>query len=332
MSDINTNALSDLLLSVLRRRPARFHSLEALSKVLKVEKADLLFAIDLLRQTGYEIKPDSQGRYAFISAPDNLLAIEITNDLKTVRIGKTVYAYKSVQSTNTVAARLAGVNAPEGTVVIAETQTKGRGRLGRSWFSLEEKGIYLSIIIYPDIDPSKTPGISIMTALSLADTIQSYDSLEVGIKWPNDCLINGRKVAGILTELSAEVGKVHHVIVGVGINVNHRRQDFPPDIAKIATSLRAEMKEPVRRVEFVQRFLKQFEADYRLFQKSGLKPLRKRILKYSVLLGKKVKIDLKGSVVTGTAVDIDENGNLVLDTTQGLRPFNAGEVTIIRRT
>ncbi len=203
MNDLTPSTLSDHLLAALRRRPEHFYSLDELSKKLKAEKSDLLFAIDLLRQSGYDIKPDRQGRYAFASAPDNLLAIEITHGLKTKRMGRTVYAYKSVQSTNTIAARLAGVNAPEGTIVVAETQTKGRGRLGRSWFSMEEKGIYVSIIIYPAIDPVKAPGLSILTALSLAETIESYDSLDVSIKWPNDCLINGRKLAGILTELSA---------------------------------------------------------------------------------------------------------------------------------
>jgi BirA family biotin operon repressor/biotin-[acetyl-CoA-carboxylase] ligase len=170
-----------------------------------------------------------------------------------------------------------------------------------------------------------------MTAVSLADTIASYDTLDIGIKWPNDCLINGRKVAGILTELSAEVGKVHNVIVGIGININHRRQDFPADLAKTATSLRAELKQEVGRVEFLQRFLRHFEADYRLFRKSGLKALHKRILKFSVLIGKKIKLDQKGAHITGTAVDIDLDGNLVLDTAAGLRPFNAGEVTILKR-
>ena len=325
------NTLSDQVLAAIRRRPNRFHSVEALARAHRCEKSDIVFVVDLLRQSGYEISADRTGAYAFVAAPDLLLAAEITHQLKTTMIGKTVYAYKSVQSTNAVATQLAQVGAPEGTIVVAESQTQGRGRLGRRWFSLPQAGIYLSFILYPAIDPTKAPGLSVMTALALADTIAAYDSMDIQIKWPNDCLINGRKAAGILTELSAEVGRVHYVIIGVGINVNHHRRDFPPEIARTATSLRAEMKESVHRIEFLQRFLIAFEHDYHRFQKSGLKPLRKRILHYAALIGKRVSLHMRGRTVIGTAVDIDDDGNLILDTPQGLHPFNAGEVTILKK-
>jgi BirA family biotin operon repressor/biotin-[acetyl-CoA-carboxylase] ligase len=331
MNNAALNALSDQVLTVIRLRPGRFFPVEQLAQKFKCQKSDIVFVVDLLRQTGYDIRADRTGGYAFISSPDLLLAAEIACGLKTAFVGKTVYAYKSVQSTNSVAAKLAEVKAPEGTIVVAESQTHGRGRLGRTWFSKEQAGIYLSIILYPDIDPVKAPGLSILTALSLADTIAAYDALEVQIKWPNDCLVNGRKVAGILTELSAEVGRVHYVVVGVGINVNHHRRDFPPDIAATSTSLRVEFKELIRRVEFLQKFLVCFEKDYRRFLKVGLAPLRKRVLKYSYLMGKKVSLDQRGKTITGVAVDIDDNGNLVLDTSEGLRSFNAGEVTIAKK-
>jgi BirA family biotin operon repressor/biotin-[acetyl-CoA-carboxylase] ligase len=331
MNNAALNALSDQVLTVLRRRPGRFSPVEQLAKKFRCQKSDIVFVIDLLRQTGYDIRADRSGGYAFISSPDLLLAAEIAHGLKTAFVGKTIYAYKSVQSTNGVAAQLAAVKAPDGSIVVAESQTHGRGRLGRNWFSKEQVGIYLSIILYPDIDPVKAPGLSVLTALALADTIAEYDALEVQIKWPNDCLVNSRKVAGILTELSAEVGRVHYVVIGVGINVNHHRRDFPPDIASSATSLRVEFKELIRRVEFLQKFLVAFEKDYRRFLKGGLGPLRKRIIKYSFLLGKKVSLDQRGKTVIGTAVDIDDNGNLVLDTPEGLRPFNSGEVTVVKK-
>ncbi|MDD4052744.1 MAG: hypothetical protein PHR28_12710, partial [candidate division Zixibacteria bacterium] len=175
MNNAALNTLSDQVLTVIRLRPGRFFPVEQMAKKFRCQKSDVVFVVDLLRQTGYDIRADRTGGYAFISSPDLLLAAEITSGLKTAFVGKTVYAYKSVQSTNSVAAQLADVKAPEGTIVVAESQTHGRGRLGRIWFSKEQAGIYLSIILYPDIDPVKAPGLSILTALSLADTIAAYD-------------------------------------------------------------------------------------------------------------------------------------------------------------
>jgi BirA family biotin operon repressor/biotin-[acetyl-CoA-carboxylase] ligase len=242
-----------------------------------------------------------------------------------------VYAYKSVQSTNIIASQLAEVKAPEGAIVVAERQTKGRGRLGRAWYSPEGAGIYVSIIIYPDIEPALAPGLSIMTAISLAETISAYKPKSVNIKWPNDCLINGRKAAGILTELSTDQGHINHVIVGAGINVNQHRRDFPPEIARSATSLRAELKKGVHRVEFLRRFLFNFEKDYSLFKKSGLKRHRRKILAYSNLIGKKVSLDMSGDRISGKAVDIDDRGQLILDTPEGRRALIAGEVTVLKK-
>lgn len=330
MNSAALNTLSDEVLATVRRRPSRLFPLEDLAARHRCQKSDIIFAIDLLRRTGYRITSDRQGRYRFVSAPDLLLAAEISHGLKTAMIGRTIYAYKSVQSTNSIAGQLAEAGAPEGSIVVAESQTRGRGRLGRPWHSPAEKGIYVSLIIYPRIDPVTAPGLSVMTAVTLAETIAAYTTKEVQIKWPNDCLINRRKVAGILTELSAEIGRVHHVIIGVGINVNHQRRDFPPEIAGTATSVRAETRKKVHRVQFLQQFLLNFEKMYRLFQKAGLKPLHAKIQNYSNLIGKRVRLDMSGRIISGTAIDIDDNGNLVLETGAGRRVFNAGEVTVVR--
>ena len=330
MNSAFLNALSDQVLAVLRARPSRWFTLAELSTRLGCLKSDILFAVDILRQAGYKVESDRQGRYRFLSAPDLLLTSEILHGLKTKVIGRTVYAYQSVQSTNLIGSQLAEAGAPQGSIIVAESQTKGRGRLGRLWHSPEGKGIYFSIILYPDLDPATAPGLSIMTAVSLAETIALYVSKKVTIKWPNDCLLNGRKVAGILTELSADVGKTRHVVVGIGINVNHTRRDFPADITKTATSLRAEMKKDFPRVKLLQQLLFQFEKDYLRFQKGGLAALRERILKYSHVIGKQVRLDMSGERIAGKALDIDDHGNLVLKTADGIRRFNAGEVTVVK--
>jgi len=329
MNKATLNKLSDDILEQIRRQPSRSFSLVQLARRHGCEKASVQAAVELLQCLGYGID-NADGIYTFLSAPDLLLSSEIKHGLKTSFIGKSIHTYESVQSTNTLAAHLAEAGAKEGTIVVAESQTRGRGRLGRTWFSMSGKGICLSIVLRPKIDPTKAPGLSIITALSLADTIMSYGKAHVAIKWPNDCLINGRKTAGILTELSTELRKINYVIVGIGININHRRSDFPSEIIKTATSLRAETKQDTRRVDFLQRFLTNFERDYRLFRKYGLKKLRPRIVNYSHLLGKKVKLETKGSQILGTALDIDDNGSLILDTDKGLCSFHAGEVTLVK--
>jgi len=315
----------------MRRRPEHFYLLPALARKFSCDKSDVIVAVDILRRSGYDIRADKNGAYAFFAAPDKLLASELTYRLRTSFVGKKVYAYKSVQSTNSIACQLAEVGAPEGTIVIAESQSRGRGRLGRQWFSAPELGAYVSIILYPKIDAAAAPGLSLMTGVALAEVIASLDTMAVHIKWPNDCLINGRKTAGILTEVATEGGKVKYAVIGIGININHRRRDFPQDVSSGATSLRAEMKEPLRRVEFLQKFLGAFEKEYNRFRKQGLKASHKRLIRFSNLIGRAVALDARKRTITGTAVDIDPNGNLVVDTPDGLESFAAGEVTIVKR-
>ena len=331
MNSASLNTLSDHVLEVIRRRPSARYTIDRLAQKNRCEKSEIINAVELLRQTGYEIESDKPGNIRFVSAPDLLLATEITYRLKTKFIGRKVFAYKSVQSTNIIATQLAEAKAPEGSLVVSESQTKGRGRLGREWHSPVGTGIYLSLILYPDIDPAKAPGLSIMAAVSLAETIAAYKPKTVNIKWPNDCLVNGSKVAGILTELSAEIGRTHHVIVGVGINVNQGRRDFPKQISRSATSLRIELKQEIHRVEFLQRFLANFEKDYRRFKKVGIKGIRRQILQYSNLIGKKINLDMSGNIISGRALDIDQNGGLVMETPGGIRTFNAGEVTVLKK-
>ncbi|MEZ5357937.1 MAG: biotin--[acetyl-CoA-carboxylase] ligase [Candidatus Zixiibacteriota bacterium] len=330
MNNIAVNALSDKLLALIRRRSGHAYTLGYILGKLKCTNKELALAVKLLRQSGYKVSRTKKGTIAFTSAPDFLYANEIYHGLTTKFMGRIVHAYKKVQSTNTIASQLASADAPEGTIVIAEEQTRGRGRLGRQWYSTEGFGIYLSMIVYPKIDPMHAPGLSILTAVSLADTISGYDDLDVKIKWPNDCLINGRKVAGILTELSSDLDHVHRAVIGIGININHRRRDFPEDIRKRATSLRAEMKETIHRVEFLQSFLRHFEKDYVAFRKNGLMAFRKRIIDYSLLIGNRITLDYKGTRFTGKAIDIHETGGLILELPEGNRVFTAGEVTVVK--
>ena len=335
MSSIELNDLSDLLLEIIRAQPSHPFSIPSLRRELGCNNDLIQSSIKLLVDSGYQIDTSRSKTCRFVSAPDKLLENEIKYKLNTKYIGQTVSAYQTVQSTNKVAARLAQSLANkkqliEGAIVVAESQTRGRGRMGRDWMSLPELGIYLSLIICPEIDPAEAPGLSLLAALSLADTFSAYKAPKVNIKWPNDCLLRGRKVAGILTELTAEIGKIHYVIIGVGININHRRNDFPSGLSRTATSLRAELGTKTARIPFLQSFLMNFETDYDCFKRSGLKSLRKRILGYSNLIDRRIELDLRGDRVIGVVVDIDDSGRLILETDQGRCAFNAGEVTIIK--
>jgi BirA family biotin operon repressor/biotin-[acetyl-CoA-carboxylase] ligase len=327
MNPVNIETIADNFLHKIRPRVGQSFNLTKMAKGLKCPADDVLKAIPILRNWGYTIKADKSGEYVFVSAPDSYLPAEISFGLKTKFIGKKIYSYRAVQSTNAIASRLAAVGTPEGTLIVAESQTRGRGRLGRKWYSPEKAGLYCSLILYPKINPSLAPGLSLVTAAAVAETIASYDDLDVKIKWPNDILVSGLKVGGILTELSAEIDRIAYVVVGVGVNINQKRSDFPSELRAIASSIRIGHKEKINRVEFLRRFLEKFEKEYLAFKKSGLTGTRKKVIKYSYLLGKEVKFRLGRKTLSGTAIDIDNIGRLVLDTPEGVVALNAGDVT-----
>lgn len=328
MNTLDLDKLSDQVLDKIRRRLSHYYEIKYLAKCFKVSDEDILKALEQLKKIGYAFKADKSGRWAMISPPDLMLPAEIMFGLKTKIMAKNVFAFKMVQSTNTVAHQLAVNGLPEGTLVAAEFQFGGRGRRGRVWHSPEGVGIYISLILRPSIHPSRAPGISLVTAVVLAETILEYEDIDVKIKWPNDVLIAGKKTAGILTELSGEPDHTDFVIVGVGVNVNQRPDDFPEEFAPMATSIRIGLKENVSRTDFLKRFLERFEKAYLEFRKRGLKAFRKKILHFSYLLNREIQLKFGRKKVIGIVKDIDEDGRLVLETKDGLQKFYAGEATL----
>ena len=331
MTQTARDGLTDRLINYLRKRPGIYFSWKKIVSGLQVERTALDDALALAADWEYKLRVNRAKGVKFVAAPDLLTSAEILHGLKTKRLGRTVHAYRSVKSTNDLAARLAEDGAPEGVVVTAEEQTKGRGRLGRNWFSPPKTGVYLSIILRPTFPPEDAPGLSVMTAVALADTLATWRPGKVQIKWPNDIWINGRKVAGILTELSAERNGINHVIVGVGINVNHRAGDFPEELRATATSLRRELRRKADRLELVRLFLHNLEQEYTLYLKYRLKKSLTRVRKYSALLGREVTLQSGHSRRTGVVKDIDRNGALILQTATGLETITAGEVTVVKK-
>jgi BirA family biotin operon repressor/biotin-[acetyl-CoA-carboxylase] ligase len=329
MRNLEIENLAGRLLAVIRKKPGnRFH-LADLAKKLKAQPAEIDHAVKTLASWHYKLKKGRES-VVFVEAPDLLTDIEIRHNLKTKAMGRHVYAHRSVKSTNDIAAKLAESGAADGSIVVSEEQTKGRGRLGRQWHSPPGVGIYVSIILRPDFGPQKAPAISIMTAVALADTFSLHCPGQVRIKWPNDVLLSGKKAAGILTELSAEKGQVNHIIIGVGMNVNQRSGDLPAELLRTATSLRRVLKHKVRRVDLLQSFLVNLEKEYRSYRKYSLKKSHARIRRYSSLIGRTVKLRTGRQITRGTAVDIDINGCLIVELDGVRKAVTAGQVTVVK--
>ena len=325
-----TDRLAESLLALIRTRPGHAFDCTRLARKLKTSPEGVAAAAVTLADWEYRLKR-RKDTLVFISAPDLLTDIEIAYKLKTKRIGHALSCYRTVQSTNDALTQMAEAGAPHGTVVTSEEQTKGRGRLGRVWHSPAGTGIYVSILVRPPFLPERAPAISIMTAVALADAIRVYLPETVQIKWPNDVWISGRKVAGILTELSAEKGKIDYIVVGTGINVNHGVGNFPEELRPIATSIRRALKRKVSRIEVLQNFLRNFEHEYDGYVKYGLKKSHRKVRQYSALIGQPIAIRTGVHEVAGTAVDIDVAGRLIIERDGKRIPITAGEVTVVKR-
>ncbi|MCG2728306.1 MAG: biotin--[acetyl-CoA-carboxylase] ligase [Candidatus Methanoperedenaceae archaeon] len=267
--------------------------------------------------------------YSLISTPDLLTPGEIKAGLKTDVIGKAIHYFKETESTNIIAREIAS-SVEEGTVVIAESQTGGRGRLGRKWLS-PEGGIWLSIILKPRIQPLYAPRITLLAGVAVAKTIHSQ-GLQARIKWPNDVLINGKKVCGILTEIGAEMDMVDYCVVGIGIDANVDTESFPEGVRESSTSLKKELGHEINRVEFVQRLLSEFEALYLKFQNEGFPSILEEWRNMSATIGEWVKITTQTRTVYGEAIGVDNEGALILETGEGqLERIVAGNCEHLRR-
>lgn len=320
--------LAEKVLTFLKQHSQKFLPALQIAADLKIPAPQIPKAVTELKKWGYKIR-EKEKSYRLKEIPDLLLPFEIKENLKTKILAREIHCFLSTKSTNEVAFRLAESEAPEGTLVVAEKQTAGKGRLGRKWFSPPHSGIWMSLILRPEITPAQAPALSILASLAIALSIEKLTRLPVFLKWPNDTIINHKKVAGVLTELSTTQNRVNFVIVGIGVNINQTQQDFPASLMGKATSLRIQTKNKVSRVSFLKTLLEELEKIYNGFKDKGLLPYSQLIRDYSILLGKSVKVKSGDLVLKGKALDIDENGSLVLDTRSGKKIISAGDVTII---
>lgn len=317
------------ILSLLRSAGDSYLSGEEIARRLGVSRTAVWKHIQELRESGYDIVSHSRSGYSLREAPDRLLAEEIRHGLQTQVIGREIHAYDSIDSTNLEAKRLAQQGAPDGTVVVAEEQGAGRGRLERQFFSPRGKGIWFSVLLRPPFLPQEAPKCTLLAAVAVARAMKSF-GLQAGIKWPNDILYRGKKLVGILTEMSAEMDSINYVIIGTGINVNIAQEEFPEAIRTVATSLQEMKGERIPRVPFFRAVLHEFDVLYQLVKEQGFDGVFDAWREFSITLGREVRVIgvRNGESFIGKAVDIDPDGALLVDTSEGRRRVLAGDVSI----
>ncbi|NQU95238.1 MAG: biotin--[acetyl-CoA-carboxylase] ligase [Candidatus Omnitrophica bacterium] len=321
---------NDKILELFKEQKDSYLSGEEVSQSLGITRQALWKHIEKLRDTGYIIEAVPHLGYKLMRAPDKMLASEIKWNLKTKIIGKEIHFYESVGSTNNIAYELAEKGASEGSVVIADEQTKGKGRLGRTWVSPGKGGIYLSFILRPDISPNEVPMITLVVAVSAVRAIRKFAQVEALIRWPNDIMISDKKTGGILTELKGEPDRVNFVIPGIGINVNTPKGALPEG----GTSLKEESKSSsdFKRVELAKIFFEILEEEYIKFKEKGFRALESELKSYSCTLGRDVSVTTGAKKkFHGKAVDITENGGLRVKLDDGEeKVFLSGDVRFMR--
>lgn len=318
--------MRDKIIQIILDSGDGFVSGQELSKKLGISRTAIWKHINTLREEGYDIESVNKKGYRLISSPKDLLNPQnIYHNLKTSIIGKNIIHLESVDSTNDYMKRI-GNDVQEGTVVISEEQTKGKGRLGRIWESESKQGIWMSIILKPAIIPYKAPFITLIAGAAI---VKALNNLQVPakIKWPNDIIINNKKLSGILTELSAEIERVNYVIVGIGMNV--KNLDFDKDLENKATSLYKE-NYYLSRVDIVSQVLYEFEKLYEDYIKHNHKEEILRICKqYSAILNKEVYIIKDNQKELVECIDISNDGNLIVrDSNNKVQEILSGEVSI----
>jgi BirA family biotin operon repressor/biotin-[acetyl-CoA-carboxylase] ligase len=301
-----------------------------MSLKLHVSRAAVWARIEDLRSLGYDIEASPHRGYRLLSVPDLLHADDLISRLgKTNVVGRDIRVFQDTTSTNDVIEKLARDGVKEGAVVFAESQTRGRGRLGRKWMSPAKRGLWFSVLLRPDLRPQETTRLTVASATALRRAIESQTGLRPEIKWPNDILIHGKKVAGILTELSGELDHVNYIILGIGVDVNLSQGDFPAELRKSATSLKIELGKPVSRPELAVAILRELDHDYARIASGQFAALANEWEEHGTTIGHEVVIRTGVRQIRGRAEALGEDGELLLRTEHGhLERIIGGDVTL----
>ncbi|MEI3604754.1 biotin--[acetyl-CoA-carboxylase] ligase [Pseudogracilibacillus sp. SE30717A] len=316
------------LIELLSKNEAQYISGQLLSEQLNISRSAIWKHMNELKKDGYEIEGKAKKGYRIISYPNKISENTISWGLQTDWLGKKIVYRDSITSTQRLAHELALDGAEHGTIVIADEQTKGKGRVDRNWHSQKGKGIWMSVILRPTILPYLAPQLTLLTATVLANVIDQYAKIKPQIKWPNDILIDSRKMAGILTEMQAEQDHVLYVIVGMGININQDQSDLPDDILNKATSLRIETGQEWEMLPMIQQIIETFESKYMHYIDNGFKEVKQNWENYGFRLNERLQINSGNKRWEGLFLGIAEDGALLAKTDTGIiEKVYSGEIS-----
>lgn len=284
-----------------------------------------------LQEEGYEFETVKKKGYVLKTLPDLLTAGEVHSYLETQRFGLKMHVFDSVESTQMIAQEMARNGAPNGTVIIAEEQTAGKGRMARPWESTKGKGIWMTVIIRPDVPPHMASQFTLVAAVAVTHAVKSICSRVIPeIKWPNDLLVNGKKCTGILTEMQAEPDRVQALLIGIGINANHERTDFSDELQSIATSLAMEEQQTINRAALIAKILYYLEQYTDLYVQQGFEPIKELWENASCTIGQRVEVTTLRETFEGIAIGINKDGVLQVELSTGeIRAIYSGDIKII---
>ncbi len=309
------------------RGSGRYVTGEELGRICGATPGEVRAVVRDLVKRGYTIDEVPGEGFRLKETSPTLDGADIRARLSTTILGSEIFAFGRVGSTNDVATALARGGAPDGSLVIAEEQTKGRGRLGRRWHSPPSAGLWFSLILKPDLSPEASTTLSLAAALGIATALDEAYGIPARIKWPNDVLVHGRKICGILTEAEFLGRALNFVVVGIGINVLGGEADFPSEIRDIATSIRMEAGDGMTRSDVLVAVMEAIEREYVRLGKRGFSELKGDLLGKSSLVGEMIRVHTGGGLIEGMAVDIDDRGALILRHDDGsLERILAGDV------
>lgn len=305
------------LLDTFAQNPDDYISGQMLAEKLHCSRTAVWKHIEELRKEGFELEAVNRKGYRIIKTPEAVTADEIRLALKTKFLGQHIHYEETVDSTQKIANRLIYEGAQEGTIVIAEEQKGGRGRMERKWHSPKFTGIWMSVILKPNIPPPKAPQLTLITAVAVVQAIEEATGLSPDIKWPNDILLNGKKITGILTEMQADADRIRSIIIGIGINVNQQEEDFPEELKSIATSLYCESGEKYDRAKLTAILLQKLEQLYMLYLDKGFYPIKLLWESYALSIGKDIIARTLTDTIRGKALGITDDGVLKMEDADG---------------
>lgn len=324
---MKTPAPRETILSLFRQTPDGFVSGERISNDLGVSRTAVWKHIRNLRQAGYQIEAIPSRGYQLQQSPDVLMPEAIQSGLACQLVGSRIISLDEADSTNLLACRLGDEEADDGLVVIADRQSSGKGRMGRRWESPGGVNLYASILLRPPVLPFEAPKLTFLSAVAVCRAIKNCTGLQPTVKWPNDILLNGAKVAGLLNEMSSETDQVHYVVLGIGVNLNMRAEQFPDDLRYPATSLAIATGKAVSRLAFTRSLLQELDGLYQTYLEQGSVPIFTAWTELCDLTGKRVQVDCNNLLIEGTMVGLGDDGALLVRTSAGkIESIYAGDV------